>query len=447
MLIKQLRAAQKRKADLMAEAKALLPEDDGEMSAEAQKKFDEVHAQIESQNAKISRLEKLVDEERNSPAASYSDEAESASSNGAGAANRQNDAAPRIAVGNKLVKPFANLGEQLVAVYNATVSNGRIHDDRLQQVKAAVSGASEGVGSDGGFLVQADFAEQMLDKMFDVGEILSRCYKVPISSASNRLIANAVDETSRVNGSRFGGVRAFWEGEGDAGTGSKPKFRQIDMTLKKLFGLYYATDELLQDASAFSRLAEDAFRDELVFQAEDAVVEGDGSNKPLGYMNSAALVTVAKESGQAAATVVAANILKMFARMPARSKKNAVWLINANVMPQLQSMTIGNQPIYLEAGIRGNTTPLLLGRPVIEVEYCESLGTKGDIAFVDLGMYVLIDKDGIQSDSSMHVKFEQGEQTFRMIYRVNGQPVLKSAITPFKGTDTLSPFIVLATRS
>ncbi|MET0154750.1 MAG: phage major capsid protein [Rickettsiales bacterium] len=447
-MLKQLRAAQKRKAELVAEAKALLPEGDAEMGAEAEAKFDALEAKIQAENAKISRLEKLVEEERNSPAATYSDEAETAAGlrRPAADANGGNNSL-RVAVGNPRIKPFANLGEQLIAVYNATVTGNRIYDERLQQVKAAVSGASEGVGSDGGFLVQSDFASTILMKMFEVGDILARCYKVPISSNSNRLIANAVDETSRANGSRFGGVRAYWEGEGDAGTGAKPKFRQIDMTLKKLFGLYYATDELLQDASAFSRLAEDAFRDEMVFSTEDAIVEGDGSNKPLGYMNSPALITVAKESGQAAATIVLANIVKMWARMPARSKKSAVWLVNTDVIPQLQLLTLGDRPMYLEAGIRGNAEPLLLGRPVIEVEYCESVGTVGDIALVDLSRYMLIDKDGIQFDSSMHVKFEQGEQTFRMIYRVNGQPMNRSAITPFKGSNTLSPFVVLATRS
>ena len=39
-------------------------------------------------------------------------------------------------------------------------------------------------------------------------------------------------------------------GEADAATSKKPKFRQMELNLKKLIGLAYATDELLQDSTA-----------------------------------------------------------------------------------------------------------------------------------------------------------------------------------------------------
>jgi hypothetical protein len=51
------------------------------------------------------------------------------------------------------------------------------------------------------------------------------------------------------------------------------------------------------------------------------------------------------------------------------------------------------------------------------------------------------------ADSSIHVRFMTNETTFRFIYRFNAQPIWNSAITPFKGSNTLSPFVALATRS
>ena len=56
-------------------------------------------------------------------------------------------------------------------------------------------------------------------------------------------------------------------------------------------------------------------------------------------------------------------------------------------------------------------------------------------------------KGGVQQASSMHVYFAQGEQAFRAFYRVDGQAAPRAAMTPFKGSSTLSPFVVLATRS
>jgi HK97 family phage major capsid protein len=87
------------------------------------------------------------------------------------------------------------------------------------------------------------------------------------------------------------------------------------------------------------------------------------------------------------------------------------------------------------------------GRPVIAVEYAETVGTVGDIALVDLSKYRVIRKGGVEQASSMHVYFAQGEQAFRAFYRVDGQAVPRAALTPFKGSNTLSPFVVLATRA
>jgi len=89
------------------------------------------------------------------------------------------------------------------------------------------------------------------------------------------------------------------------------------------------------------------------------------------------------------------------------------------------------------------------GRPVIETEYNATLGTVGDIVLINLRRYRLIRKGGVEQASSMHVRFTTGEQTFRAFYRVDGQMMPRSAVTPFKGgaTKSLSPVVVLATRS
>ena len=102
---------------------------------------------------------------------------------------------------------------------------------------------------------------------------------------------------------------------------------------------------------------------------------------------------------------------------------------------------------YAPSGANGNQLATLMGRPVIPVEYCATLGTVGDIILVDLDQYVMIDKGGIQSAQSMHVRFVNAEQTFRLTYRVDGQPAQRAAITPFKGSNTLSPYVTLATRA
>ena len=66
---------------------------------------------------------------------------------------------------------------------------------------------------------------------------------------------------------------------------------------------------------------------------------------------------------------------------------------------------------------------------------------------MDLSQYLMIEKGGIQSAASIHVQFLTDETVFRFVLRTDGEPVWNSAVTPFTGTNTLSPFVVLDTRS
>ena len=353
-------------------------------------------------------------------------------------------------------RAFKTLGEQLVAVRNASMGMNSRVDPRLMSsnILAGPSGTSEAVPSDGGFLVQTDFSEQLLQRTYQSGQIAQRVTRYPISANSNRLKINAIDEDSRVDGSRWGGVQAFWANEADAFTSAKPKFRQIELSLNKLTGLCYATDELLQDAVALEAVIMDAFPKEFTFKVEDAIISGTGVGQPLGLLNSGAVITVSKDSGDSGPTVSTNDVLNMYSRLFATSRQNAVWLINQDVEPKLYPLTLGSgtavQLLYFPPGSMNNPDPnygRMLGKPVIPVEHCATLGTPGDIILADLSQYVMSDKGAPQAASSIHVRFLNDETTFRFIYRVDGQPTWKKALTPKNGSNTQSPFIACATRS
>jgi HK97 family phage major capsid protein len=346
---------------------------------------------------------------------------------------------------------FGSFGQQLAAVMHAGMPGGRV-DPRL--FTAAASGLNETVPSEGGFLVQQDFSTEILQDVFATGILASRCRRIPISGTSNSLKINGIDETSRAS-TRSGGILGYWEEEAAEKTASKPKFRKIELNLKKLIGLCYATDELLQDASALEGVIRQGFVSEFGFLLDDSIINGTGAGQPLGILNAGCLVSVSKESGQKAATVVAENVINMYSRLFAQSRPNAVWLINQNIEPQLFTMSLavgtGGVPIYMPAGgLSGQPYGTLFGRPVIAIEQAATLGTVGDIIFADLpGGYILAEKGGIQSDMSIHVRFVYDESVFRFVLRVDGQPVRASALTPYKGgaSYTQSHFVALATRS
>lgn len=438
-----LKALRDKKAALISESEALF----GKAAAEnrpltdAEKTRDDaIGAELDAINGDIVRATRHAERMRDAPAAD--------DGNGRSAA--------LAGVGHNS-KRFVSLGEMAISVAEAGRAGGRL-DPRLLQ--AGPTGMNEGVGSDGGFLVQQDIAADLVKPMWELGDVASRVRRIPISGGSSGLKLNAINETSRANGSRWGGVQAYWTAEAGLLTASAPKLRQMTLNLEKLTGLCYATEELLKDSTALGSILSQAFTEEFTFKVEDAIFNGTGGGMPLGFMNSGATITVSKESGQAAATIQVENILKMWARLPARLRKNAVWYINQDIEPQLYLMkyvvknvagteNVGGfaAPIYMPPTPASSGFGSLMGRPVIPVEYCATLGTAGDIVLMAPGEYLMIDKGGVEAAESMHVRFLYDEMTFRFVYRADGQSAWNSAVTPKNGTSTVSPFVILETRS
>ena len=341
------------------------------------------------------------------------------------------------------------LGEFLKAVATANSPGGQI-DNRLL-VKDAATGMSVGVGADGGFMLDGDLIEELQTGMMSEAQIAPLIRMIPLGPNSNSLKTWGVDETSRADGSRWGGVQAYWAAEAATVTATKPKWRKLEIELEKLMAICYATDELLQDATALRAIVSQAYAEEMAYKLDDAIINGTGIGQPIGILTGASLISVTKETAQVADTVVHENIQKMWNRMVARSRKNAVWYINQELEPQLENMV-------LAIGTAGAVSPLakefmekrtLYNRPVIAHESCAKPGDVGDIILADPKQYIGIDKENVQATESIHVRFLYDESCFRFIYRFNGAPYRNSAITPAKANSgyTLSSFVTLAARA
>jgi len=356
--------------------------------------------------------------------------------------------------------PYASMGHFLKDVQIAAYNNpaGMLAAERLGQVakfheyefRAASLGAGEAVDSEGGFLVQTTFSSDIMRKMHDVGGLISMVRRIPLDVGSNAIKLPMVDESSRVDGSRMGGIQGFWVDEGVAPTASQGKFARLSLELHKVAALGYATSELLENVAAMSVFFTDAFAEELRFKVEDAIFEGDGAGKPQGITVANALISIAKESGQVKETVTHDNLKKMWAQLWARSRATSVWLINQDVEPTLDDLaktigTAGVEPNYVRYSESGVMS--IKGRPVLTVEYASTVGTVDDIVLADMSAYLMIDNGGIDQAQSIHVRFTTDETAFRATYRVDGGLGWKEALTPFKGTNKQGPVITLDTRA
>ena len=432
----RLNKLREQREALIVDAEKLLAKADAEnrdFNKEELETYGKIEEQLTSVNARIEREERHAERE-----AQLDHTATKVPGEPASAPDK------REAPGQKPAG-FGNFGEFLMAVRQAAEPGADV-DPRLST--RAASGLGESVPSDGGFLVAKEFATELLKRAYDTGQLVSKVRRIPIGAGKNGLTINAVAETSRVDGSRWGGILSYWQNEADQKTATKPKFRQMEMQLKKLTGLCYATDELLEDSQALESVISQAFAEEFGFQLDAAIVRGSGAGQPLGILNCGALVTQAAEGGQAADTIVYKNIVKMYSRLWSRSNANAVWLAHQDTVAQLAIMQSDvGAPVWIANTAAAGAPPQqLMGRPINYIEQCSALGDVGDIMLVDLSQYLLIEKSAMQSAMSMHVRFIYDESVFRFVLRVDGQPIWDAALTPYKGSNTQSPFITLAAR-
>jgi len=348
-----------------------------------------------------------------------------------------------------VMKPFKNLVDQLCAVRNAA-QTGQV-DERLLQLNKFSNlplGGNEGQGSDGGFAVQTDFAGLMINSAVKESQILDLVDSYEVTDGSNSVKWVDVDESS-IATTVFGGVQVYWAAEGAAVTAANPTLVERELVLQKLMGLAYTTYELEKDSSFINELYTRAFTAAIRRELENTVIAGTGVGKPLGFLAGGGTVSVAKEGGQPAATILWNNISKMYNRA---LDKNAplAWVMHPDCHEQLDFLSfpvgVGGVPVYLPASAEG-TLDTLRGKRIMESDHCSALGTVGDINLVDLSQYMLAYKGGIDAATSIHIQFLTAQNCFRFIFRANGMPKKRAALTIKNSANQRSSFVTLATRA
>lgn len=331
---------------------------------------------------------------------------------------------------------FNNFGEFLAAVKDA--SNGKF-DKRFQNTMF------EKNGEDGGFLVPEDMMTEVAKKLEADESLLAKTRQFVVSGNSLSL---PTDEKSPWNG----GIQAYWLAEGAAYTSSKVQLGQASWKLHKLGALVPVTDELLEDAVALESYMKAMAPEAIMHKINSAILTGNGVGKPMGILNSGFKISVAKESGQTADTIVARNVIKMYSKMIPSARAGAAWYINAGCEEQLRLLKddAGNF-IYLAPGSQLNQTPYgqLLGLPVIPlIGSMPALGDEGDIILANLSYYYTITKQGgMKQAVSSHLYFDRDVQAYKFTMRIDGACPFKAPVTTEFGSHQMSAIVTLADRA
>jgi HK97 family phage major capsid protein len=413
------------KAQALALLNAAAADGDRVLTAEEQARYDSCKAEVDAAGAEIAALEAQAAARR---------EMEAVPTGSPALSVQVGDLNPATTGG------FKGLGEFAMAVRNATVPGGA-RDPRLM---AAPTNVHQGGASTGeGYEVPAQFRDAIFEVVTEMDEFGPLVDEEPTEA---RRVDSIADETTPWGAS---GVQAYWRGEGTQMNASKLTTEPRSVALHELHAFVTATEELLEDAPRLNARLTKKSGAAIAWKKNAAMVYGSGAGQPLGWMTSAALVTVAKESGQAADTIVAENVLKMFARLLSIMGGKPVWLANSDCLPQLMTMKVGDTPIWMPPnGLIDAPGGVLLGRPVMLTEHAKTVGDLGDLQLINpKGYYALRRESGFRYAESIHLYFDYAVKAFRWTTRFGGQPHLSAPVTPASGANTKSHFVALAARA
>lgn len=307
---------------------------------------------------------------------------------------------------------------------------------------------TEGVGVDGGFAVPPTFFGNVLDHAMQEAVFAPRCRL--FVSPTNEATISVPDRKNHSAGTA--GLIGNWYAEGETMTSQVLRWRELTLKLHKVGILSEVSSELEEDARGYVTELQQGMSEETALTLDAAVYAGTGAKRPLGLMNHKSVITIVKESGQAADTVVFANIVNLYSRLAPRCKKNAVWFVSPGILPQLVHMVFpgSNTPVLMGGGVNdaltGAPAQTIMGRPVIETELTALLGDAGDIVLADMSQYGLLLKPSARFERDAGPGFNRDVLTWRMVMRVGGQPLWDDVVTPRNSGQTLSWATVLGAR-
>lgn len=362
---------------------------------------------------------------------------------------------------------FRHARDYLTSVMKACMRPDQPMDERLiPYFSANAEAIREGgtvrkaVGSDearaisdpyGGFLVPTAFTPELLKLDPEADPIAGKTRQIPMASPIVKIPARTdKNHTTSVSG----GLTVTRRPETVAATPSQMQVENVTLEAHSLFGLSYASEELLRDSPiSFTAILAAGFSDQFAYHLIKERLYGTGVGEFLGVLtaldasNLGPTVSVARETGQAADTIVYENILKMRARCWGYA--NAVWLANHDTMPELmrlnQAVGTGGAVVW-QPSAREDHPDMLLGRPLYFSEYAKTLGDQGDIGIYNWGEYLEGTYQPMANEESVHVRFVNHERAYKFWTRNSGMPWWRTALTPAYSSAKLSPFVVLDSR-
>lgn len=319
-----------------------------------------------------------------------------------------------------------------------------------RSLRAAVGSDEHNTSQDeyGGYSIPTTLLPGMLTVGAEGDPSAGRTQAIPMESPQVDILART-DKDHRTSVS--GGLVVLRRAEMAAFQASRMKIEKISLKAAMLAGLAYETEELIERSPlSFVALIDAGFRSEFAVRKFREKLRGTGGDEFLGILNatgSAGATVVVPRA--AAGQVGAQDALDIQARVWGYDQ--AIWLANHELRPILSKAAIvvsdgagaGGVVLVYQQSLQEGQPDRLLGRPIFYTEYASALGDAGDLICWNPTQYLEGTFRPVRSAESIHVRFETHERTFKFWEENCGAPWWRTALTPHKGANTLSPAVIL----
>lgn len=270
----------------------------------------------------------------------------------------------------------------------------------------------EGIDSNGGYLVPDEYDSRLIDTLNE--ENIMRRLGTTIRTSGEHKINIAGTKPA-----------AAWIDEGEALTFSDATFSQLSLDAHKLHVAVKVTEELLYD-SAFDLESYilTQFGRALANAEEDAFLNGDGSNKPLGIFASTGGGTISKT----VSAVSADDIIDLIYALGRPYRKNASFIMNDKTIAGLRLLKDNNGQYLWQPSYQAGEPDRILGYSLNTSAYAPS----DAVAFGDYSYYNIGDR-GTRSFAELRELFAgNGMVGFVAKERVDGKLLLPEAMQILK---------------
>ena len=297
-------------------------------------------------------------------------------------------------------------------------------------------------GSSGGFLIPTQFMATIMGAVAESSIVRPRATVLQMSSREIKIPAVKQDNALAAGQPQwFGGLLAYWIGEGELKPATDAAFREITLAAKKLVLFTRTTDELLADAAMSLQsflTGPQGMAGAIAWYEDFAFLRGTGVAQPLGILNSPALLTIRREQAN---KVLYLDLMRMLASH--RVSRNSRWTLSQTVLTDLMYLQDTEGNLIWNNAVQGMPATIL-GLPYDVTEKLPAKGTTGDIMLNDFSYYYIGDRQATTIETTTYEAWQYDKTSWRAVHRVDGQPSLNAPWTLQDTTTQLSPFVALS---